>query len=65
MIPGGSLGAHLDEHSKMGIIGSFQVVDDGTGTFWNIRIAGAVRARIRQSDGQWQFAAGVDTFVPM
>ena len=30
MIPGGTVGAHIFEHSKMGLGGSFQVIDDGT-----------------------------------
>jgi len=48
MIPGGSLGAHIAEHAKLGVAapGSGWSYD---GTYWNLKISGTTVARIDSS----------------
>lgn len=65
MIPGGPLGEHIKEHSKIGIMGSFQVLPSSDGLYWNFSIAGSVRFRIRQSDGRFEIPNALADFEPM
>lgn len=65
MIPGGDLGTHIVEHSKMGIMGSFQVLPSSDGVYWNFSIAGSVRFRIRQSDGRFEVPNALMDFQSM
>ena len=51
MIEGGSLGAHIAEHAKIGIAGSFQVIDDGT--YLIFYYAGVKIFKIKKSDGDF------------
>ena len=63
MIEGGSLGTHVKEHSKLGISGSFQIVDDGT--YYLFKVGGATIFQIRKSDGQFMIAGGYDSDVTL
>ena len=48
MIEGGSLGSHIREHSKLGISGSFQIVDDGT--YYVFKVGGTTIMKIQKSN---------------
>ncbi len=48
MIEGGSLGTHIKEHSKLGISGSFQMVDDGT--YYVFKMGGVTIMKIQKSN---------------
>jgi len=63
MIPGGTVGAHIVDHSKMGIIGSFTIIDDGT--YITFSIGGTAYFRIRKVDKQFQAAGEFDSSIVM
>lgn len=63
MIPGGSLGAHIVEHGKMGINGSLTVVDDGT--YVTFSVGGTALFRIRKSDRRFEIPDAIADFISM
>jgi hypothetical protein len=63
MIPGGSLGTHIREHSMLGVGSGAGMGWSWDGTYWVLKNAGTTIARIHGTTGTLEIAGVVKTGV--
>lgn len=61
MIPGGSLGQHIKEHSKMNVGTGSGTGWSWDGTWWVLKNAGTTIARIHGTTGNLEIAGDIKT----
>ena len=63
MIPGGGLGTHIKEHSKMGVSSGSGSGWSWDGTYWVLKAAGTTIARIHGTTGELEIAGDIKTNI--